>query len=231
MTNETQKSPSALKARRHIKALVGTSTFFHSYVVIDEDEGYSERRRCFDRIEGDRHVWDILARDLDDEYRPQAIADILKIETVEKLCDAINIALSDGDWSCGPSVVETLEQFEARRLAERRRKLEAAASEIAIRYKCEVSSLEFIAACYLELERFKDYRVGLREDGLCIGYGVTYEQWSDEFNASQGDTNDVHDILDWLRTACPLLWASYTEQRMREQSQEKETECCSQSLV
>jgi hypothetical protein len=55
----------------------------------------------------------------------------------------------------------------------------------------------------------------LREDGLCIGYGVTFEQWSDEVTASRGDSATVSDVLDWLRSECPLLFAKHEEAKLQ----------------
>jgi hypothetical protein len=54
----------------------------------------------------------------------------------------------------------------------------------------------------------------MKEDGLCIGWGVSYEQWSDEYNASIGDSERVHEILEWLASECPLLWAKYQERKL-----------------
>lgn len=108
------------------------------------------------------------------------------------------------------SLLTDSEQEQADKLAERRR-LESAARELADRYGVSVDTLDFIRACDRELDRFEDYRYGMREDGLCIGYGVTAAQWQDEFNASQSDTVHVREILDWLRGHCPMLWAEYQE--------------------
>jgi hypothetical protein len=53
----------------------------------------------------------------------------------------------------------------------------------------------------------------MREDGLCVGYGVAYEQWRDEFNCSVGDSEHVHEILEWLATERPMLWAKFQERK------------------
>ena len=112
--------------------------------------------------------------------------------------------------------IMSLEEHEKKQADKKREGLERAASEIDRRNGCKVGSFDFIAACYSELERFSTYREGMREDGLCIGYGVTSEQWFDEFNCSQGDSGRVHEILDWLESECPLLMCQYRESGLKE---------------
>jgi hypothetical protein len=210
MTNKTQKPHSSLTARRHIQALVGPTVLIHSYVVVNDDRPGGSP--CHERIEGARQVWGRFFREISRErlLKPE---DILALETIEQLTDTLREMASEEDWTYNHKV-ETLEQFDKRQSEKRRRELESAASEIARRYGCEVSSEAFIEACHSELERFKDYRQGMREDGLCIGWGATYEEWSDEYNYSRSDSAHVEDILEWLATECPLLWAKYQESKL-----------------
>ena len=132
----------------------------------------------------------------------------LLIKTVKELLpiildaqDATAIFLS-ADWK-------------KRQEEERRQRLEGFAAQIARSYRIKAYSPEFIEACHSELARFQDYREGMREDGLCIGWGVTPEQWFDEFNESQGDSARIHELLDWLEEKCPLLMAQYHEGQAR----------------
>lgn len=119
-----------------------------------------------------------------------------------------------------PHALVTPEEAERRQKERDRRRLERLAGEIARRHNVAVDSVEFIRACRSELQRFSDYREGLREDGLCIGFGVNYEQWSDEFTASQGDSATVADVLAWLASECPLLWAKAKEDELAAESED-----------
>ena len=62
-----------------------------------------------------------------------------------------------------------------------------------------------------ELDRLESYREGMREDGLCIGYGVSAEQWSDEHNASMGDSDKASRALSWVASNAPLAYAKWSE--------------------
>jgi hypothetical protein len=94
--------------------------------------------------------------------------------------------------------------------------LERAASQIASTHGVELDSFEFIDVLQGMIESQKSYREGMREDGLCIGYGVTADQWFEEFNSSQTETASLSEILDFLSTHCPLLIAQYRERKLSE---------------
>lgn len=111
-----------------------------------------------------------------------------------------------------PTHLETPQQYEERRCEEKRKKLECEARRLAAKYKVEVNSPQFLDACMQELERLDSYREGMREDGLCIGWGVTPEQWQDEFNESQGDSSQVHEIMNWISQYLPLLFARWASE-------------------
>lgn len=121
----------------------------------------------------------------------------------------------DGGDGCG-TLVETKKTYDNRRRNERRQRLEDEAADICRRYDCKPNTLEFLHALDMELERFKTYREGMREDGLCIGYGVTVEQWYDEFNASRGDSEHIYEIMEWVEEFCPLLWMEYCASKEKE---------------
>ncbi|MGH8528632.1 MAG: hypothetical protein ACRETN_02145 [Nevskiales bacterium] len=197
-----------LTAYRHLNSLIGDQVFVLSgYEPNWDGPGGSLYE---ERIEGAGDVWRVGVRECNSRWRPK-VADLLALRSA---ADVINL-IADACCEDGGSV-ETESDFAARKSEERRRKLERAASDLARRYDVEPGSMAFIEACEAELERFSDYRRGMREDGLCIGYGVTYEQWSDEFNSSAGDSDAVYSILDWLADECPLLWAKYQEGKLAE---------------
>lgn len=145
------------------------------------------------------------------EYTLERLRDAKTFEDVEA---AVIDAFGDSE-GFQPHALVTPEEAERRGKERERRRLEKLAADIARRHGVEVSSVEFIRACESELRRFRDYRTGLREDGLCIGYGVTHEQWSEEFSASVGDSATVADVLAWLRSECPLLCAQADEAKLR----------------
>lgn len=66
---------------------------------------------------------------------------------------------------------------------------------------------DFIQACYQELDRLRQLRQGLREDGLCVGWGVEVADWHEENNAFSEEMAQIHEILGWLEEECPLLLA------------------------
>jgi len=128
------------------------------------------------------------------------------------------------EYNCGVAIVQrvdTPETHEARQQAEKRQKLEGIAKEVAARHGVTVDSLEFIAAVESDIENIRqdaeDRQYGMREDGLCIGWGATPEQWQDEYNAvathASSQTGTLSDVLEWLATECPLLWAKYQESK------------------
>ena len=207
-------NPTYLAAYRHISRLMGDQIFVMSGAEPNW-EGFGSTQWS-ERIEGARDVWRLVVREADRKYRPKP-ADLLAF-TLADISNALADTLEYG------GMVETEAEYDARRAEERRRKLERAASELARRHKVEPGTMAFIAACESELERFSAYRRGMREDGLCIGYGVTHSQWSDEFNASVGDSEAVYDILDWLASECPLLWAKYQENKLSYSREEGEDE-------
>jgi len=120
--------------------------------------------------------------------------------------------------------VTTPEEKAKQELTSRRQRLEQSAvmKSIIARAKADGGTgqfdLDFLNACAAEVDRYQSYREGMREDGPCMGYGVTHEQWSDEFVASQGDTATVHEIMDWVAEACPLLFMQWREQRQQHDS-------------
>jgi hypothetical protein len=147
-------------------------------------------------------------------FRSYTVEALAEAKTFERVAEIILDAFNGSEGFHAHAVV-TQEEADRLKSEKERRRLEAIASGIARRHGVEVSSLAFIAACEEELRRFSDYRAGLREDGLCIGFGVTAEQWQDEFNASGGDSATVSDVLDWLRSECPLLFAKHEEAKLQ----------------
>lgn len=156
-------------------------------------------------------------------FREYTIERLAEAKTFADVEAAVLDAFGDSE-GYQPHALVTPEEADRRQKERERRRLERLAGEIARRHGVEVNSLDFIRACKRELQRFSDYRQGLKEDGLCIGWGVTPEQWSEEFNASAGDSATVSDVLAWLRSECPLLCAKADEAELRGDSDDDEAD-------
>jgi hypothetical protein len=139
-------------------------------------------------------------------YRWQSDLEITNLGSLE---ECIREILYGDD--CHLRAFETQAKYDKRVKEEERRRLEKAAAKIAADNDVRVDSIGFIKACYRIIDRQQFYREGMAEDRLCIGYGVTADQYFDELNESRSDTNHVREILDWLSENCPLLWAQYQE--------------------
>lgn len=165
-----------------------------------------------------------------DAYRlaTERMPTILAIEDKAKRIGAFKSyvmhAASWGD-SPGPAYVETLREYRHRESEEIRKELEAEAGVLATKHKCNVSSMKFIAVLHRELDRHRTRREGLREDGLCAtaypGSMAGVEQWYEMNDDVSGEISRVHEILDWLKGACPLLWAQYQERKLRRKEAKK----------
>lgn len=199
--------PTYLSAYRHLRGVVGETVLI---LTANEPNWDGPGSTIYiERMNGARDCWRLLVRDAS-AYDQATVEDILSFQSLNDVCTALEDQLEYG----GNLEVES--DYTARKSDERRRNLEVEASRLAAGYNVAPGSLEFIAACELELARFRNYRYGMREDGPCIGYGVSYDQWSDEFNSSTGDSEAVYEILDWLAAECPLLWAKYQESKLAE---------------
>lgn len=135
---------------------------------------------------------------LEDQEMPYA-----EIETEKELWQALENSHND---ILG---IKSLKDFEKREQDAIRQELEAQASAIASKYGCNVNSLQFLDACEAELEHFSNYREGMREDGLCLGWGVTVEQWYQESNASHQDSDAIARIIQWVKENLPLLYGQW----------------------
>jgi hypothetical protein len=168
------------------------------------DEDYETGRACLhSNTYAPKFVLSELLRN---KYAP-SIDELAEIKSSENLKELIACALD-------AELVETVEEQSKRLADDKRRKLESAARNIALEAGVDrLDSFEFIEAVERRIESERDLRYGMREDGLCIGWGVTYEQWSDDYNYSSGVESSYYDILDWLSTYCPMLWAAYQEKK------------------
>jgi hypothetical protein len=100
---------------------------------------------------------------------------------------------------------------------EQRRRLENDAQSFAHMFGVRVDSIEFIQRLNNYVvgvqQQEEHYRMGIREDGLCIEAGITVQQWHNEQNASVARQvatfEEAETILGWLQTQCPLLWTAY----------------------
>lgn len=113
----------------------------------------------------------------------------------------------------------SLKEWKQKKEREERERVEGLAAEIAQRHKVSATDPEFLDACIKELERQRDFRYGLQEDGLCAtGYGIAspsaaYEQWNEMMSDSQSADATVHRIMDYYRKWLPLTYARWSETR------------------
>jgi len=188
--------------------------------MCDPDWDYSPRGEI--RQSGKKTTLRNVLREIHDEHASSDPKRDYSVSVFERLVDLQTVKESLSElFPGGPEghLISLLpvEQDETKQVEAERQHLESAAREIAHRHGVQVNSLAFIEACERELDGFSDYREGMREDGLCIGFGVTPDQWYEEHNASQGDSSHVHEILGWLAEHCPLLWAQHQEQKQQYQ--------------
>jgi hypothetical protein len=115
----------------------------------------------------------------------------------------------------GQHRIETPEQQRDRRAEHAAKSLEGLACKIADKYDVKVGTVQFVHAvmqeCGRQQEAECDRKIGLREDGLCIGYGVTYEQWSEEFNSPLYALVEANAVRRYLEDFCPLLFMAWQQ--------------------
>lgn len=129
------------------------------------------------------------------------------------------------DYDCGQLLyLLTVEESEKRERDEKRKKMESYASQFAYSHNVGVNSLEFIEAIHNELERVASERehwnnpeVRMEQWAACLYAGVGSEVYFDDLNFENGRYDSrkttLHDLLDWLGEACPLLMAQWNERR------------------
>ena len=155
----------------------------------------------------------------DVEYYPEHLTDEQVREECERMCveytpsDPWDMASELRDQSIDDCLVEVMPtaEYEKQEASKQRSKLEKTASSLAQRHGIEVNSLEFLDLLDRLIDQSRSYREGMKEDGLCIGWGVTPEQWYDEYNASSGDECRIDELRNWMLENLPLLCAQYTE--------------------
>jgi hypothetical protein len=156
------------------------------------------------------------------ELREQATwrqeTDLERLSSIRSLADVESLfADSLSEQAVALRFLCTPGELEKKKAQEERKRLEPLAQQLAAEHGLRVDSFEFIRYLEAKIERERDYREGMREDGLCIGYGVTPDQWLGESNYSQSQEATYHDLLDFLSSYCPLLMAQYREQRLGEE--------------
>ena len=117
---------------------------------------------------------------------------------------------------------KVLHTKELKKEAAHRRSMEQLVKEIMKKYHVDTfDSLETIAAIYfeeeLQSEAWQDKLEGLKEDGLCIGWGVTIDQWCEERNFMRGRKEAIHattgELIDYLEKEFPLLVAKFNQDK------------------
>jgi hypothetical protein len=164
---------------------------------------------------------DIIREVVDDTvlnlYRKRSFhseSDLRKIRSLQKLIAVYEEVLECGDVHC--ISVLTVEEHQKKEDTKRRKKLDQELSQLCDRKNLEIGSFEMFDAIAEEIDRTHRYREGMREDGLCIGYGVTSEQWFEEYNASQSDTHHWRELLDRLSRTCPVTYMEWKAAKQRE---------------
>lgn len=129
----------------------------------------------------------------------------------------IELLLSEEIESHGICIlfIGSIDEYQEFRLEEERQRLEAKAARLAGSIGVRIDSFDFIRTLQQKIAAQRLYREGMREDGLCIGFGVTAEQWYEEFNYSANIEDDYEEILDFLHSYCPLLMARHQESMLR----------------
>lgn len=198
-------------ARLHRKAFnEGAATAYPLLYVTDQ---HGTRQRTF--VHGLRFFCD---------KAPDVIAVEDKPKRLKAYVALVYNATNWGD-SSGPANIETRKEHRVREAEEVRKELEEAAKKLAAKHKVQVSSMKFIAVLLRERDRHRTRREGLREDGLCAtAYPFSQagvEQWYEMNDDVNGDIARVHDIIDWLKGECPLLWAKYQERKLKRKEGQK----------
>lgn len=143
------------------------------------------------------------------------------LETLQDLCDAI--------WSEDYVWVGTVEQYEAMKADEERRRLEKVATKIAKAAKVGIDSLAFLRVVDEHITRaeqeqadWNDGETRAEQWAACMHSGAGQSTYFDDLNFENGRyssyVNDLQAIKNWLAEQCPLLFAQYNEQQRKEES-------------
>lgn len=105
----------------------------------------------------------------------------------------------------------TLDRYKQYKEEKDRRKNEAFASKLCKESGLKAGTLEFIDYLYSKIEGYDREKYGMKEDGLCCGWGITAEQWYDDYNYLGSKQSEIHDLLSYYEEHLPLLMARYWE--------------------
>lgn len=170
-----------------------------AYPLLHHTDRHGTRQRTF--VYGLKYFY---------EKAPDVIAVEDKAKRVKAYIGFVYNATNWGD-SSGPAHIESRKEHRVREAEEVRKELEEAAKKLAAKHKCQISSMKFIE--------------GLREDGLCAtAYPFSQagiDQWYEMNDDVNSDLCRVHEIIDWLKGECPLLWAKYQERKLKRREGQK----------
>ena len=146
-----------------------------------------------------------------------------ELATLDDVRCAWQDALSEGD--CYAVSLLPPEQDEAQQKEAERKRMEGLAGQVARSHNVSVDSLAFIAAVKEEIAAVEDRRESwdsgearMERMGACLmalgsarGAEVYHDDNSFEGGRFSDRLGDLHGILEWLATECPLLWAKSQE--------------------
>lgn len=126
-------------------------------------------------------------------------------------------------YAVDATAVLTRPEWQERRVEAQRRDLEEEAQAIARKHGVKFGTFDFLDALEREEQEAVSFRESLREDGLCIGYGVSYAQWQQEDEWAQDQRSAASRIRDFLCEHCPLLMARWEERCLAQVQEERTT--------
>lgn len=154
------------------------------------------------------------------------------LHEINKLQDVLQ---AYGDYECvGTDVfigfIGTTKQYEKVMAERRRTELEQTAGQIAQHYNVSINSLEFLTALDEEIGKVRNDRDDWNnserrmEEWAAVRYnGLGSDVYFDDLNyvnsQLSGLSDELFEVKEWVAKNCPLLFAQYTEQKLKAETQ------------
>lgn len=100
-----------------------------------------------------------------------------------------------------------------------KQKIEQFATVLASEWNLAINTAEFYLKCAALVDSYREEKAGMREDGLCAGFGITPEQYFDDQNYLEDKAGAVAEVMRWFETACPLTYALVQEEILRKKKE------------